>query len=57
MRKKIVVLGGGFAGLQLSEGLIGSEYDVILIDASETPIERPKKNKKLTIQGKRKNTP
>lgn len=33
------------------------EYDVILIDATETPIERPKKNKRLTTQGKRKSTP
>ena len=32
------------------------EYDVILIDATETPIERPKKNKKDTIQGRRKST-
>jgi hypothetical protein len=33
------------------------EYDVILIDATETPIERPKKNKKHITQGKRKSTP
>lgn len=33
------------------------EYDVILIDATETPIERPKKNKKNIFQGKRKSTP
>lgn len=33
------------------------EYDVILIDATETPIERPKKTKKHIIQGKRKSTP
>lgn len=33
------------------------EYDVILIDATETPIERPKKNKKGITQGKRKSTP
>lgn len=33
------------------------EYDVILIDATETPIERPKKNKKLITQGKRKSIP
>jgi hypothetical protein len=32
------------------------EYNVILIDATETPIERPKKNKKLITQGKRKST-
>lgn len=30
------------------------EYDVILIDATETPIERPKKNKRDITQGKRK---
>lgn len=30
------------------------EYDVILIDATETPIEQPKKNKKYITQGKRK---
>lgn len=33
------------------------EYDVILIDATETPIERPKKNKKGITRGKRKSTP
>ena len=32
------------------------EYDVILIDATETPIERPKKNKSDFIQEKRKDT-
>lgn len=32
------------------------EYDVILIDATETPIERPKKRKSTFIQGKRKHT-
>lgn len=30
------------------------EYEVILIDATETPIERPKKNKNTIIQEKRK---
>lgn len=30
------------------------EFEVILIDASESPIERPKKNKKSFIQAKRK---
>ncbi len=33
------------------------EYDVILVDATESPIERPKKNKRGIIQGKRKSTP
>lgn len=33
------------------------EYDVILIDATETPIERPKKSKSIFTQEKRKGTP
>ncbi len=33
------------------------EYDVVLIDATETPIERPKKSKSVFIQEKRKNIP
>lgn len=32
------------------------EYEVVLIDATESPIERPKKNKNTSIQGKRKDT-
>lgn len=32
MEKKIIVLGGGFAGLQLAEGLNNSAYKVVLID-------------------------
>jgi transposase len=32
------------------------QFEVILIDATETPIERPKKNKSFSIQGKRKDT-
>lgn len=31
-------------------------FEVVLIDATETPIERPKKNKESIIQVKRKNT-
>ena len=30
------------------------EYEVILIDATETPIERPKKDKRTFIQAKRR---
>ena len=30
------------------------EYEVILVDATESPIERPKKNRKSTIPEKRK---
>jgi hypothetical protein len=29
-------------------------YEVVLIDATETPIERPKKNRSTTTQEKRK---
>jgi len=32
------------------------EYEVVLVDATESPIERPKKNKNATIQVKRKDT-
>jgi len=32
------------------------EWDVILVDVSEHPIERPKKNKNIITQEKRKNT-
>ena len=32
-------------------------YEVVLIDATETPIERPKKSKNIFTQGKRKDIP
>src|SRR5271169_4707548 len=32
------------------------EYEVVLIDATETPIERPKKSKSTSIPGRRKST-
>jgi hypothetical protein len=32
------------------------EYEVVLIDTTETPIERPKKSKNTSIQGRRKST-
>lgn len=32
------------------------EYEIVLIDATETPIERPKKNKNITTQEKRSGT-
>jgi hypothetical protein len=37
----------------------GSEalYEVVLIDATESPIERPKRGKKIGIPGKRSGTP
>jgi hypothetical protein len=33
------------------------EYEIVLIDATESPIERPKKNKSISILEKRKNIP
>jgi hypothetical protein len=33
------------------------EYEVVLIDATESPVERPKKSKAGTTVGKRKGTP
>lgn len=33
------------------------QYEVILVDATESPIERPKKNNTYIIPGKRKSTP
>jgi len=33
------------------------EYEVILIDATESPIERPKKNKSIFTQARKRNTP
>ncbi len=33
------------------------EYEVLLIDATESPIERPKKNKNTITPGRRKDTP
>jgi hypothetical protein len=32
------------------------EYETVLIDATETPIERPKKNKSISTREKRKDT-
>ena len=33
-----------------------AEYEVVLIDASETPIERPKKSKNIITQARKKGT-
>jgi hypothetical protein len=33
------------------------EYEIVLIDATETPIERPKKDRNIITQAKRKSTP
>ena len=34
-----------------------TDYEVVLINATETPVERPQKNKESIIQEKRKDTP
>ena len=33
------------------------DYEVILIDASESPIQRPKKDKKISTQARRRDIP
>jgi hypothetical protein len=33
------------------------DYEVVLIDATESPVERPKKSKKDTIAARKRNTP
>ena len=33
------------------------EYEVIMLDVTETPIQRPKKNKKTTTQVRKKDIP
>jgi hypothetical protein len=33
------------------------EYEVVLIDATESPIERPKKSRTISTQAKRKDIP
>ena len=35
----------------------GMNYEVVLIDATETPVERPKKSKDTGIQGRKNATP
>ncbi|SNV39574.1 Uncharacterised protein [Legionella spiritensis] len=37
-------------------GIKGLEDELVLIDATETPIERPKKDKNISIQVKRNAT-
>src|SRR5438876_25728 len=32
------------------------EYEIVLVDATESPIERPKKNRNIITQGKRSDT-
>jgi transposase len=33
------------------------QYEIVLIDATETPIERPKKNKRISILERKRDTP
>lgn len=46
-------------GLPGRKALLKSDvkYEVVLIDASETPIQRPKKDKSISIPAKRKDIP
>jgi hypothetical protein len=53
-----VLIKSGVFSLPGKKELLNSEfeYEVIMIDATETPIQRPEKNKKITTQEKRKDT-
>ena len=43
-------------GGQFSTPIDNVEYEVVLIDATETPIERPKKDKRTSTPAKRRGT-
>ena len=53
-----VLIRDGTFSLPSKRALIGSdiEYEVIQIDATETPVERPKRGRKNGIPGRRKDT-
>ena len=40
--------------LPIRKGLVNDNYDTVLIDTSKTPIERPKKNKRISTPAKRR---
>ena len=40
-RKKIVIVGGGFAGLNLARRLAKSDYDIILVDKQNHHMFQP----------------
>jgi hypothetical protein len=54
-----VLISDGTFALPGKKTLLNGEadYDVVLLDATETPIERPQKNSVSGIQGKRNDTP
>jgi NADH:ubiquinone reductase (H+-translocating) len=31
-KKRIVIIGGGFAGINMAQSLVGSDYQVVMID-------------------------
>jgi hypothetical protein len=54
--ENVLVKDGIFALPGKKALLNDNSFELILVDASETPIERPKKNKDTITQGKRKGT-
>ncbi len=54
-----VLIKDGTFSLPGKKALLNSDvqYEIVLIDATETPIERPQKNKNTTILEKRNDTP
>ena len=53
-----VLIKSGLFALPGKKALLSDDtIEIVLVDATESPIERPKKNKSNTTQGKRKSTP
>jgi hypothetical protein len=56
--EKVLIKSGKFS-LKSKRALYGDDIDLefVVIDATESPIQRPKKSKESTTQGKKDNTP
>jgi hypothetical protein len=54
-----ILIKNGVFSLPGKKSLLKSEaeYEIVLIDATESPVERPKKNKKNSILERKKDTP
>lgn len=51
------LIGSGAFSLPKRREVAESDWTVVLVDATETPVERPKKNNDATTAGKRNATP
>ena len=53
----LIVKSGKFRLPSKKALLDDAEIEIVLVDVTESPVERPKKNNENGIRGKRKNTP